>query len=125
MFREQSFQILGIRATDNFTQPRNISYPILTIEKFITTFEWPLLIESGVFVDFDDSILETEIEAKRMEVHLLKSSDITAENKQSKLQIEICIRKQTSYTSLKLALFERNFENIALVLLLCLLNIVL
>ena len=58
-----------------------------------------LLIENGVFVDFDGSILEAEKAVERMEEHLLKASDMTAKKKQSKMQKEFSDSKQTSVTS--------------------------
>ena len=54
-----------------------------------------LLLENGIFADFDGSFLLAEQAVERMEQNLLKSNDITMKKKQLKLQREINDCKQT------------------------------
>ena len=58
-----------------------------------------LLLENGVFADFDGSLLQAEKAVERMEQNLLKSSDTTIRKKQRKLQRDIDDSKQTSVAS--------------------------
>ena len=58
-----------------------------------------LLLENGVFADFDGSLLQAEQAVEKMAQNLLKSSDRTMKKKQRKLQRDLNDGKQTSLAS--------------------------
>ena len=59
-----------------------------------------LLLENGVFADFDGSLLQAEQAVETMEQNLLKSSEMTIKKKQRKMQRDLNDSKQTSLASL-------------------------
>ena len=54
-----------------------------------------LLLENGVFADFDGSLLQAEQAVERMEQSVLKANDIIKKKKQLKLQRDINDCKQS------------------------------
>ena len=58
-----------------------------------------LLLENGVFAEFDGSLLQAEQAVERMEQNLLKSRGITMKKKQCKQQRHINESKQTFFAS--------------------------
>ena len=58
-----------------------------------------LLLENGIFAEFDGSLLKAEQAVERMEQNLLKSRDITMKKTQRKQQRHINESKQTFFAS--------------------------